>query len=172
MRMETLGSENFADCHPTDNRLNQRAKEIGQALAQRFSQALSMVFPEENPLKRAYEFFANPKAQFDKLTQPHHQNTAQEVTTMPVVLVVGDTTYLDYKGIKAKREGYGPTGNGGNGLILHSSLAVEPEQGQPLGLLWEKLWHREHKVKPPANETPEQKKARKAAQRKANRRSV
>ena len=82
---------------------------------------------------------------------------------MSVVLVVGDTTYLDYKGIKAKREGYGPTGNGGNGLILHSSLAVEPEQGQPLGLLWEKLWHREHKVKPPANETPEQKKARKAA---------
>ncbi len=167
--MQSWASQNFADCQLGDKRLNQRAKEIGQALAQRFSQALSMVFPEENPLKRAYEFFANPKAQFDKLTQPHHQNTAQEVTTMSVVLMVGDTTYLDYKGIKAKREGYGPTGNGGNGLILHSSLAVEPEQGQPLGLLWEKLWHREHKVKPPANETPEQKKARKAAQRKANR---
>jgi hypothetical protein len=25
----------------------------------------------------------------------------------------------------------------GNGLILHSALAVDPEHGQPLGLLWQ-----------------------------------
>jgi len=43
---------------------------------------------------------------------------------------VGDTTFLDYKNIKAKREGYGPIGNGGKGLILHTTLAIEPEQGQ------------------------------------------
>ena len=54
---------------------------------------------------------------------------------------MGDTTYLDYKNIIAKREGYGPIGNGGNGLILHTALAVEPDLGQPLGLLWQKLWH-------------------------------
>ncbi len=52
-----------------------------------------------------------------------------------MVLSVGDTTFLDYRSIKVKREGYGPTGNGGNGLILHSALAIEPEQGQTLGLL-------------------------------------
>ena len=52
-----------------------------------------------------------------------------------LVLSVGDTTFLDYRSIKVKREGYGPTGNGGNGLILHSALAIEPEQGQTLGLL-------------------------------------
>ena len=88
---------------------------------------------------------------------------------LPVVLAVGDTTYLDYKSIKAKRDGYGPIGNGGNGLILHSTLAVEPEQGQPLGLLWQKLWHREPKVKPPSNETPEYKKERLAKEHKAAR---
>ena len=32
-----------------------------------------------------------------------------------LILSVGDTTFLDYRGIKLKREGYGPTGNGGNG---------------------------------------------------------
>jgi len=37
----------------------------------------------------------------------------------------------------AKKEGYGPTGNG---LILHSTLAIEPEKGQTLGLLWQKLY--------------------------------
>ncbi len=79
---------------------------------------------------------------------------------LPVILAVGDTTYLDYKNIIVKREGYGPIGNGGNGLILHTALAVEPDLGQPLGLLWQKLWHREPKTKPQADETPKHKKAR------------
>ena len=81
----------------------------------------------------------------------------------------GDTTYLNYKKILAKREGYGQIGNGGNGLILHTTIAVEPEQGQPLGLLWQKLWHRKPKPKPPVDETPKQKKIRLEAERKANR---
>lgn len=88
---------------------------------------------------------------------------------LPVVLAVGDTTYLDYKQIIAKRDGYGPIGNGGNGLILHTNLAVEPLQGQSLGLLWQKLWHREAKAKLPTNETPKQKKVRTCAERKAAR---
>ena len=86
-----------------------------------------------------------------------------------VVLCVGDTTFLDYGKIVVKREGYGPTGNGGNGLILHSALAIDPQQGQPLGLLWQKLWNREPKPKPPADETPLQKKQRRALARKVAR---
>ncbi|MEO0984859.1 MAG: IS4 family transposase [Cyanobacteria bacterium J06639_14] len=86
-----------------------------------------------------------------------------------MVLCVGDTTYLDYGGILVKRDGYGPQGNGGNGLLLHSALAVDPESGQPLGLLWQKLWHRQPRAKPPSDETPEQKKQRRAKVRKAQR---
>ncbi len=86
-----------------------------------------------------------------------------------LVLSVGDTTFLDYRSIKLKREGYGPTGNGGNGLILHSALAIEPETGQTLGLLWQKLWNRQHKPKPPKDETPKQKKQRQAQNRKTAR---
>jgi hypothetical protein len=86
-----------------------------------------------------------------------------------VILAVGDTTFLDYGTIKAKKEGYGPTGNGGNGLILHSALAIEPQQGQALGLLWQKLWNREHKPKPPKDETDVQKEQRRKSARKAAR---
>ena len=82
---------------------------------------------------------------------------------------MGDTTFLDYGKIAVKREGYGPIGNGGNGLILHSALAIEPQHGQPLGLLWQKLWNREPKPKPPAEETPKQKKQRRALARKVAR---
>ncbi len=95
--------------------------------------------------------------------------TAESVSRQAVVLSVGDTTYLDYGSIVEKREGYGPQGSGGNGLLLHSALAVDPEQGQPLGLLWQKLWNREHRAKPPTDETPQQKKQRRAEVRKAKR---
>jgi hypothetical protein len=83
--------------------------------------------------------------------------TARVVELKELVLSIGDTTYLNYNNIKLKREGYGPIGNGGNGLILHSALAIDPENGQPIGLLWQKLWNREHKPKPPKDETPAQK---------------
>ena len=92
--------------------------------------------------------------------------TAETVAEYDVVLCVGDTTFLDYGSIVAKKEGYGPIGKGGNGLILHSALAIEPEKGQSIGLLWQKLWHREQKQKPPKNETLIQKKKRQAAARK------
>lgn len=167
--MESCAQENFVNCQLGDKRLNQRALEIGKALVMGFGQALSMVLQDRNLLKRAYEFFANPKAQFDKLTQPHWEKTAMDAHTLKIVLAVGDTTFLNSNNIEAKRDGYGPIGNGGNGLILHTTLAVEPEQGQPLGLLWQKLWHREPKTKPPTNETLKQKKVRQAQERKTNR---
>lgn len=95
--------------------------------------------------------------------------TTATVAEGEVVLCVGDTTFLDYGKIVIKREGYGPIGNGGNGLILHSALAIDPQHGQPLGVLWQKLWNREAKPKLPAHETPEQKKQRRAEARKTAR---
>jgi hypothetical protein len=92
--------------------------------------------------------------------------TAETVAEQDVVLCVGDTSFLDYGSIKAKIEGYGPIGKAGNGLILHSALAIEPQNGQSMGLLWQKLWNREPKPKPPQDETPTQKKQRQAAARK------
>ena len=91
--MESWGSQNFADCQLGDKRLNQRALEIGKVLVVGFGQALSIIFQEENPLKRAYEFLANPKAQFNLLTQPHRETTTREAQSLPVVLAVGDTTF-------------------------------------------------------------------------------
>ena len=87
------------------------------------------------------------KTSFAKIVELSHYQTANRVNNLALILSVGDTTFLDYQKIKIKREEYGPIGNGGNGLILHSSLAVDPNSGQPLGLLWSKLWKREHKIK-------------------------
>lgn len=161
--------ENFATCVLGDKRLTRRALEIGKALVLGFGQALSMVFGDENALACAYEFFSNPKTCFLSLTQPHREATLNSVSSLSVVLAVGDKTFLDYKAIVKKREGFGPIGKGGNGLLLHSSLAVEPEQGQPLGLLWHKLWHRETQKPAPTDETAYQRRQRKAKEHKAKR---
>lgn len=166
--MEDWSQKNFANCPLGDKRLQKRAHCIGQALMDRFGLSLSMAFADSNKLKRAYEFFANTKVMFSALTQPHREGITQDCSTMPVVLAVGDTTYLDYKTIKAKKEGFGPIANGGQGLILHSSIAVEPEQGQPLGILWQKLWHRPNEAKTGDRNIKLSRKQKQAAKRKAN----
>ena len=142
--MTPINSE-YSKCDFGDKRLNHRAIKIGAALSNRYGQPLSQVFTNASDLKRTYEFFTNSKTSFETVIEPAHLTCAELIAPMSVVLCVGDTTYLDFKTIKEKREEYGPTGNGGNGLILHSALAINPENGQPMGLLWEKLWHREHK---------------------------
>ena len=153
-----------AKCHFGDQRLTQRAVLIEEKLAVKYGKPLSSVFSGASELKRAYEFFANKKTCFNKVTEPYHQKTASCLSELPIVLAVGDTTYLDYKEILEKREEYGPIGNGGNGLILHSTLAVNADNGQPIGLLTEKLWYREHQES--KSLTKKQKKKKQAEARK------
>ena len=129
-----------------DKRLDERAKLISNRLRNKYGQPLSKVFRKSSELKRAYEFFANVKTSFEKIVELSHYQTANRVKNLPLILSVGDTTFLDYKKIKIKREEYGPIGNGGNGLILHSSLALDANSGQPLGLLWSKIWKRARKI--------------------------
>ena len=75
--------------------------------------------------------------------------TTAAVEEYKVILSVGDTSFLDYRNIKKKREGYGATGKGGNGLILHSALAIEPEKGQVLGLsLFPQTGQKNNKIYP------------------------
>lgn len=92
--------------------------------------------------------------------------TAETFAEYDVVRCVGDRTFLDNRSIVRKKEGYDPIGKGGNGLILQSALAIEPQKGQAIGWLWQKLWHRELKQKPPQDETPTPKKKRLSSARK------
>ena len=148
MRIRNYENEWLGRCNFGDQRLTARALHIGDCLRLKYGQPLSQVFKNASELKRAYEFLANPRTSFKKVVESSHHQTANYVKNLPIILSIGDTTFLDYKNIKLKREDYGPIGNGGNGLILHTSLAVDPECGQPLGLLWEKVWKRAQTVKP------------------------
>ena len=163
--MNQLSSSIVEQCDFGDKRLTLRAVLLEEILSLKYGKPLSLIFESASDLKRAYEFFSNAKTSFTKVTAPYHQETAKQIREWPIVLAVGDTTYLDYKKIRAKRDKYGPIGNGGNGLILHSALAVNADNGQPIGLLWEKLWHREHKQSN-TRKTKKQKKKQQAEARK------
>jgi hypothetical protein len=167
--MNLLGCNPYSLCDFGDKRLTRRAVLIAECLSIKYGQPLSTVFTSASDLKRGYEFFTNPKTTFEKLIEPYYQQTVQEISGLPVVLAVGDTTYLDYKKIVVKREDYGSTGNGGNGLILHTALAVDPDLGQPVGLLWQKLWHRKKPTQALEGETLQQKKQRLKQSRQLNR---
>lgn len=61
------------------------------------------------------------------------------------VVVIQDTSELALGGRRAKQNGYGPVGKGGNlrGLLLHAVLAVDAGGGGILGLVDARVWNRE-----------------------------
>ena len=111
MGSEICIRDRYINCDFGDKRLNKRAELIAEALQVNYGQPLSQVFKSASDLKRGYEFLSNPKTTFSKLTQPSLKLTAEEINGIPIVLAVGDTSFLDYKKIVEKRDDYGPTGN-------------------------------------------------------------
>ena len=89
-------------------------------------------------LLAAYRFLNNPKVTPDRIQQAHRQRVREQCQGHPVILAVQDTTELDFTDHKSVR-GLGPIGNGGGqGLLQHSTLAVDP-QGHLIGVLHQ-IW--------------------------------
>ena len=65
-----LYEQNFGSCELGDRRLNRRALRIGQALSEKFGQALSTVFENAKELKRAYSFSLIARPVLQNLSAP------------------------------------------------------------------------------------------------------
>jgi hypothetical protein len=77
--------------------------------------------------------------------EPHRQHTLERLrqSTAPV-LVLHDTTELDYSGLQSIRD-LGPIGGGLNrGFLCHNSLAFDPQRHEVLGLANQILHRRRH----------------------------
>jgi hypothetical protein len=112
--------------------------------------------------KGAYRLFNAAQATFEAMIDPHWQRTRSLAGECPVVLLIQDTTELDYTSHPGCR-GLGRFGSGerwvsGLGMLLHSVLAIEPlgdgqaasagsGQARILGLAWNKLWARTEPVR-------------------------
>lgn len=133
-----------------DKRRNRRALEMGAKMAARPEASLPCQQESRKALRGAYRILNNSAVTMEALLAPHLAQTRAAATRMKVVLFVEDTTELDYTAYYGK-VGLGPIGNGrGRGLLLHSTLGVEPETRQILGVAHAQAFLREPSLPPQA----------------------
>jgi len=92
-----------------------------------------------NELRAFYRLCDCEEATLAAVQQPHWQLTRTAMGQHPLVLIVHDTTELDFSS-HAKLTGTGQIGNEhGKGFLQHNSLAILPEPRQVLGLAYQQL---------------------------------
>lgn len=86
-----------------------------------------------------------PETTHEAVLQPHRQHTLERMRQSDgVVLVLHDTTELDYSGLRSIAD-LGPIGGGLNrGFLCHNSLAFDPRRHEVIGLANQILHRRRH----------------------------
>jgi hypothetical protein len=116
-----------------DARRTARLVTTAEALAADPAASLPGQLADPAALKGAYRLLANDAVSFEAVLAPHREQTRQAATG-GVVLLVQDTTTLDFTA-HPTTTGLGPISAGdGQGLFLQTVLAVRPETRVPLGV--------------------------------------
>lgn len=124
-----------------DVRLDLRVKKILSTLSHSPQESIPVSCKGWGDTKAAYRCFSNKKVTADKILAPHKQATIKRVKDFNRVLILQDTTELDYSGQKEK-QGVGPTKHGTErALLLHPQLVVS-ESGVCLGVYDDYQWSR------------------------------
>lgn len=115
-----------------DARLAARLEKLASSLAESpgasFPKALT-----PGDLEGAYRFFNNDRVSPDKILAPHIAASVARSTQAGTIIVAHDTTDLSYS---TPRDGLGWIARGGNGVFLHTALALSAAgDREPLGIL-------------------------------------
>src|SRR5215472_4570226 len=139
--------EEFGAAKLNDKRLNRRLLTLARDFYERPQANLPQACQSRAKTQAAYRFFDHPKITMDELLQSHYQATLKRISEEKIVLVVQDTTTLNYSA-HPLTEGIGPVSprktTGAIGLLLHDSMAFNVA-GTPLGLLDVQCWARDPK---------------------------
>jgi len=153
--------DNFSQADLGDKRRTSRLVQLAAAMHMQPDVSLPQQCADHAALAGGYRFLSNCDVDPQAIVQSHAQHVARQVSQLPVVLCVQDTTQLDFSK-RAKRgsiKGTGPLGkrnSHGHGLLQHAALAVT-EEGRTLGVL-DQQWHCQHR--PEQGETRKQRRAR------------
>src|SRR2546423_9685919 len=135
----------FGSVHLGDVRRTQRAVAVASAIAHNPAASLPAQMPDEAALQATYRFLHTPDVTYEQLIGPHVAQTRAEASKQQQVLLIQDTTEVDYQQ-HPTTTGLGPIGNGTHhGYLLQSVLAVVPQSRQVLGLM-----HQEPFLRQPA----------------------
>ncbi len=106
-----------------DQRLNQRSCQILEALVANPEASINAACDGWSDMIAAYRFFNNASVTPEQILQPHREATKRRLREHPVVLIVQDTTELDFT--KDARCLNTPDRFG---LYEHVQLAVTPDK--------------------------------------------
>lgn len=126
-----------------DARLDKRMAKLLERLASRPTVSIPAACQGWDETQAAYRFLSNAAVTPDAILAPHRDATLKRIAQEPVVLLIQDTTELDYSAKKDLIEGLGPLNDERRvGLFAHPSLAVTPA-GLCLGLIHNSFWTRD-----------------------------
>jgi len=118
-----------------DLRRTKRAVQAASKLAENPLGSLPAQMQTWKETKALYRLLDEPDVTFAALMQPHLQQTREQATSAPVVLLVQDTTDIDLSH-RRKISGVGQIGNErGRGFFVQTVLAVRPQTREVLGCL-------------------------------------
>lgn len=136
----------FAPAKLGDPRRTRRLVHSAARIAAHPGKAFPQIFGWSD-LRGFYRLCDQSEATTAAVQAPHRQQTRQAMARQPLVLILHDTTELDYSS-HHHLEGRGQIGNEfGQGFLQHNSLAVLPQTRQVLGLAFQQ-W----RVRQPAPE--------------------
>jgi Transposase DNA-binding/Transposase Tn5 dimerisation domain len=147
MSPEVWAHSTFGEVRLGDARRTERAVKLATAIAREPQVSLPKQLGARKEVQATYRFLQSAQVSYEALMRPHVQQTRAQYQERSVVLLVQDTTELDYQA-HPKTSGLGPIGNGTHqGLLLQTVLALEPSAGEVLGIA-----HQEPFLRQPAPE--------------------
>lgn len=119
---------------------DQRASKLATAIAEHPGWSFPNLLPHPSELEAGYRFFNNDKIKPEAVLKPHAEASFRRAIELNrTVCVVHDTTELRFDG--EAREGLGHLTGNGQGLLLHTSLLVDPVERMPLGVVAAQHWY-------------------------------
>ena len=141
----TFGQAHFGQADLGDPRRTQCLMRIANEIYRHPGGTLPAKLHEPKDYKAMDRLMNRPETTHTAVLTPHRQQTlAQMRHRQRVVLVLHDTTELDYSGLRSITD-LGPIGGGHNrGYLCHNSLAFDPQQHEVIGLANQILHRRRH----------------------------
>ena len=126
-----------------DKRLDKRLGKVLEELGAKPNLSIPAATHSRAEMEGAYRFFDNDKVSPEKILQSHIEATRERISQSDLVLLVQDTTELDFSRPTQQVKGAGPIDAGPRrGAFFHSLMAFDVA-GLPLGTVWQKNWARE-----------------------------
>jgi hypothetical protein len=139
---KSFAAENFSGADLGHKKRNKCLLRVAEQICRHPGGTLPHKLSNPSDYKSMDVLVNRPEVTHASVQAPHLERTRQKIAAATgVVLLLHDTTELDYTGLSIA--GLGPIGNGGGrGYLCHNSLAVDPARKEVLGLAYQILHRR------------------------------